>query len=362
MTIRRDDPCGPGRFVPPVRSIQRRTELPGPQSRAILARHAAVSGHGADHTFALPMVIAHAHGARVTDVDNNVFLDFSGGGLGAEIGYTQEEAISAAQSQLEVTDGLPAHGAICAVQVQLAELLATLAPPLNGPTATLLFGQLQSARRFLRTIDANWHVYRPLQPSLASSLDQSARLHLSDETEIGLGRTGRFFAAEHLVSTGLTMPDALLYGGRELPLVALTLRTDLLTPAVRNRAGRLPDLSPLACVRALEALRIMQDERLVARAVQIATIIRDRISTWAQQYSVVERIESEGALLAVRCRTRRNAKRLIAAGMEAGVLLRRLPYAPEVIPLCYALMTPEEQLYEGLSAIEEALEALNDTD
>lgn len=360
MTIRRDDPCGPGRFVPPVRSIQRRTEIPGPQSRAILARRAAVSGDDVGSAHTLPIVVAQAHGARVIDVDNNVFLDFSGGGLGAELGHTHEDAIGAAQAQLEVADGLPAYGAISEAEVRLAELLTTLAPSLHTPTATLLFEDVWAARRFLRSLHPHWHVHRPLQAPIASSRLEAERMTLYDETEIGLGRTGRFLAAEHLANAGAASPDALLYGGRALSVVALTLRADLLTPAARRRARRLPGVSPLACVRALEAVRLMQAQRLVARAEQIATIVREQIGMWAQQYPVVARIEAAGALLAVRCRSRRAATRLIAAGVAAGVLLRRLPYAPEVIPLCYPLMIPEEQLYEGLSAIEDALGTLHE--
>ena len=58
-------------------TIDLRTELPGPRSTEILARKQRVIADA--KSIYLPIVIDHAHGVAVTDVDGNTFLDWTGG-------------------------------------------------------------------------------------------------------------------------------------------------------------------------------------------------------------------------------------------------------------------------------------------
>lgn len=75
------------------------TELPGPRSRAVLERKARVVADPLDvHA---PVVIDHGEGARVTDVDGNTFLDFSGG-IGCHVvGYSHPKVVEAVKRQAE---------------------------------------------------------------------------------------------------------------------------------------------------------------------------------------------------------------------------------------------------------------------
>jgi 4-aminobutyrate aminotransferase/(S)-3-amino-2-methylpropionate transaminase len=81
-----------------TRSIELRTEVPGPRSRAILDRkQRVIAGPLAE---AFPIVAAEAHGARLTDVDGNTFIDFTGGVGCLNVGHTQPKVVAAAQEQL----------------------------------------------------------------------------------------------------------------------------------------------------------------------------------------------------------------------------------------------------------------------
>src|SRR4029079_2674564 len=78
-------------------AIQLRTPLPGPKNQAILARRdAAVSRSLYRST---PVVAAKAHGATVTDVDGNTFLDFTSGIGVVNAGHTPAAVVEAMQEQ-----------------------------------------------------------------------------------------------------------------------------------------------------------------------------------------------------------------------------------------------------------------------
>ena len=82
-----------------TRAIEIRTELPGPRSRAIIARKERVVAKPL--ALAFPIVVDHADGARLTDVDGNSFIDFTGGVGCLAVGHAHPQVVEAAQRQLE---------------------------------------------------------------------------------------------------------------------------------------------------------------------------------------------------------------------------------------------------------------------
>jgi 4-aminobutyrate aminotransferase / (S)-3-amino-2-methylpropionate transaminase / 5-aminovalerate transaminase len=80
-------------------AIQLVTEIPGPRSKEVLERKARVVCDPID--IHVPAVIDHGRGARVTDLDGNTMLDFSGG-LGCQLtGYSHPKVIEAVRRQAE---------------------------------------------------------------------------------------------------------------------------------------------------------------------------------------------------------------------------------------------------------------------
>ncbi|MCR8671321.1 aminotransferase class III-fold pyridoxal phosphate-dependent enzyme [Agrococcus sp. HG114] len=80
----------------PSRSIV--TEIPGPKSRELLERKAAAVPQGIPHQ--LPVFIAEAHDAIITDVDGNRFIDL-GCGIGVTtIGHTNDAVVAAVRDQV----------------------------------------------------------------------------------------------------------------------------------------------------------------------------------------------------------------------------------------------------------------------
>jgi 4-aminobutyrate aminotransferase/(S)-3-amino-2-methylpropionate transaminase len=107
-------------------TIQIRTEIPGPRSRALMARREAAIPRGPAN--ATPIFAARAAGAMVEDVDGNRYIDFAGGIGCLNIGHRSPRVISAIQEQLEK------HLHLCFAvtpyegYVAVAEKLNSLAP------------------------------------------------------------------------------------------------------------------------------------------------------------------------------------------------------------------------------------------
>jgi len=82
-----------------MKSIQLRTEIPGPNSRALMKRREAAVPRGPSH--ATPVFTARAEGALIEDVDGNKFLDFAGGIGCLNTGHRPAQIEAAVRQQLE---------------------------------------------------------------------------------------------------------------------------------------------------------------------------------------------------------------------------------------------------------------------
>src|SRR5439155_24116544 len=76
-----------------------RAGIPGPKSRAIIARKERVVADA--KSLLAPFVIDHAHGCVVTDVDGNTFLDWSGGIGCLNVGHTNAAVSAALHAQVD---------------------------------------------------------------------------------------------------------------------------------------------------------------------------------------------------------------------------------------------------------------------
>jgi len=109
-----------------TRAIELRTAIPGPKSKAILERKERVIADPL--SIFLPVVVEHAQGATLTDVDGNTFLDFTGGVGCLNVGHSHPAVVAAAQEQLTRFSHTDFTIVPYEVYVDLAERLCALAP------------------------------------------------------------------------------------------------------------------------------------------------------------------------------------------------------------------------------------------
>ncbi len=117
-------------------SIRLSTAVPGPRSRALVARRDAVGARGAAHL--TEVAVERAHGAVVEDVDGNHLLDFAGGIGVLSVGHTPEGVVTALREQAERLVHMCAIVGTYEPLVEVLERLVRLAPGPGPHKAVLL--------------------------------------------------------------------------------------------------------------------------------------------------------------------------------------------------------------------------------
>src|ERR687885_928035 len=118
--------CVSVRGMATTRSIELKTEIPGPRSREILARkERAVADPLSVY---LPVVIEEGRGVTLTDVDGNTFLDFTGGVGCLNVGHAHPRVVEAVQEQASRFFHTDFTIVPYEVYVELAERLIALSP------------------------------------------------------------------------------------------------------------------------------------------------------------------------------------------------------------------------------------------
>jgi 4-aminobutyrate aminotransferase/(S)-3-amino-2-methylpropionate transaminase len=135
-----------------TRTIDLRTAVPGPRSKEIIERiDRAVA---APLSIYLPIVAAEGRGAVLVDVDENTFIDFTGGVGCLNVGHAHPRVVQAAQEQLERFAHTDFTVVPYEVYVRLAERLIELSP-FRGPAKAAFFNAgteaVENAIKFARS-------------------------------------------------------------------------------------------------------------------------------------------------------------------------------------------------------------------
>ena len=116
-----------------MKTIQIRTEIPGPKSRALVARREAAIPRGP--SLVTPICAAKAEGAWIEDVDGNRFIDFAGGIGCLNSGHRAPAVVKAVHEQVDKFLHLCFGVTPYESYIKLAEKLNSLAP-ISGPKKT----------------------------------------------------------------------------------------------------------------------------------------------------------------------------------------------------------------------------------
>jgi 4-aminobutyrate aminotransferase len=139
------------RAVPDVR-----TELPGPNGRALLERdHQFVSP---SYTRIYPLVVARGSGCVIEDVDGNLFLDFTAGIAVTATGHCHPEVVDAIQDQAGKLLHMSGTDFYYEPEIALAQRLGEMSP---GPSPKRVFFTNSGAEALEAALKlSRWHTQR----------------------------------------------------------------------------------------------------------------------------------------------------------------------------------------------------------
>ncbi len=199
---------------------------------------------------------------------------------------------------------------------------------------------------------------------LAAFCKDHGILFIADEIQTGFGRTGKLFASEHynLVPDILVTAKSLAGG---LPLAAITGRADVLDTGNVGGLGGTYGGNPLACAAALAVLKVMEEEKLPARAQKVGDKIRERFTNWATRFPQIGDVRGLGAMIAMELVQDRQSKepakdlttKVLAEALKRGLLLLSAGTYGNVVRVLVPLTVEDAVLDEGLGVMEEALAA-----
>jgi 4-aminobutyrate aminotransferase len=194
-----------------------------------------------------------------------------------------------------------------------------------------------------------------------------------DEIPTGLGKTGRFFAAEHDGAAPDIVVLGKALGGGVLPIAACIARSE---PAAGAAAGQPPTLdvageyayghythekNPVTARAALATLEVIEREGLVENAERVGSHALARLLEMKRRHRLIGDVRGRGLLLGIELVTDRDAKTPAADAAE-GVLYRALSRGlsfkttmGNVLTLTPPLVTTREQMDRALDILDQCL-------
>lgn len=198
---------------------------------------------------------------------------------------------------------------------------------------------------------------KPLTPAFAAAIKQACAktgaLHIADEIQCGLGRTGKPFYYQAL---GL-QPDLVSVGkalGGGVPVGAALISQKVADAIKYGDHGTTYGGNLLACRAALCVLEELTDRGVIANVVKVGAHFEQKLRAIAAKYSFVKDIRGQGLMWGLDLA--RDATPVVGAGLERGVIVNRT--ADTVIRLLPPLIITEAESDEALGRLDAALAAV----
>ncbi len=202
----------------------------------------------------------------------------------------------------------------------------------------------------------------PFLQKIREICDQHGIVMIADEIQSGFGRSGKLFAIEHSgVVPDLMVTAKSLAAG--MPLSAVTGKAEIVDAPHLGGVGSTYGGNPLACVAALEAIKIINQPEALACAKRIEAQVRATFEPLQSEIPILGDVRGRGAMMVLEFVKDPATKEpwpefvldVVQKCVNKGVILLRAGLYSNCIRLLPQLEIPEDQLQEGLDIIVEAM-------
>ena len=176
-------------------------------------------------------------------------------------------------------------------------------------------------------------------------------LFVADEVQTGLARTGRRLACDWED----VKPDVLILGkalsGGMYPVSAVLSSDEVMLTIKPGQHGSTYGGNPLACRVAMEAIQILEDEKLAENADALGEILRGELGALVKETELVENIRGKGLMNAMVIQDDKSvtAMDVCLALKDAGLLAK--PTHGNIIRFAPPLVIDSNQMTECLDII-----------
>ena len=185
---------------------------------------------------------------------------------------------------------------------------------------------------------------------------------IADEIQSGFGRTGKLFAIEH---SGV-VPDLIISAkslAAGMPLSAVTGRAEIVDAPHLGGVGSTYGGNPLACVAALEAIKLINKPEMLAAAARVESTVHDVFDPLQAEIPCLGDVRGKGAMMVLEFVHDPLTKEpwpdfvvaVVQKAVAQGVMLIRAGLYSNCIRFLPQLDIPEDQLREGLTIIAKAV-------
>lgn len=192
--------------------------------------------------------------------------------------------------------------------------------------------------------------------------DQYGILLIFDEVQTGFGRTGEWFAAQ---TFGVT-PDIMAIAkgiASGLPLSATVASHKLMKKWPIGSHGTTFGGNPIACSVALTTLEVFKEEHLVENSKEVGAYAVEQLKKIQDKYDCIGEVRATGLMIGIDVIDAETGlgdgkalKRILDLALEEGVLFYLCGNEGEVIRMIPPLTVTKEQIDDGLTMLDNALQ------
>lgn len=207
----------------------------------------------------------------------------------------------------------------------------------------------------LEPIQGEAGVVVPDEGYLRGVRERCSRAHvlmIADEVQTGIARTGKRLACDH----ESVKPDILVLGkalsGGVLPVSAVLSSHEVMLTIRPGQHGSTFGGNPLACAVAMEALRVVEDEKLAERAERMGIRFRQRMRELQERTDLILAVRGRGLLNAIVIDDDPDGHRawdICVALKEAGLLAK--PTHGNIIRFAPPLVITDEEMEQACDVI-----------
>jgi len=184
--------------------------------------------------------------------------------------------------------------------------------------------------------------------------DQYSALLIMDEVQTGIGRTGKWFAAEHFGITPdiITLAKGIASG---FPLGICAAKGEIMDKWSPGAHGSTFGGNPVSCAAALTTLSVIQEKRLVEKSAKLGKYLLAQLKKLQKKYPVIKEARGLGLMVGVDFGDSDFVKKIINYCLKKQLVLISTGADGTVIRFIPPLIVKKAEIDQALGIFEEAL-------